>query len=156
MISKDKSFTLIELLVVIAIIGSLSALLLPNFMGARERARDTQRKNDLKQIQKALEMYKLDQNPPLYPTPDTSCGSSCFPNSGNLWASGLNIYMNKVPKDPNRTQNNGAYYYNVNNQNLTYTLCACLENSADSDGTSGNCGTGYTCSSNKKFEVTQP
>jgi len=35
-----KAFTLIELLVVIAIIGMLSALFLPNFMGARERARD--------------------------------------------------------------------------------------------------------------------
>jgi general secretion pathway protein G len=60
-----KGFTLIELLVVIAIIGMLSALLVPNFMGARERARDAQRKSDLKQIQKALEMYRQDQNPPL-------------------------------------------------------------------------------------------
>ncbi|PIU36636.1 prepilin-type cleavage/methylation domain-containing protein, partial [Candidatus Roizmanbacteria bacterium CG07_land_8_20_14_0_80_34_15] len=56
-------FTLIELLVVIAIIGSLSALFLPNFMAARERARDTQRKSDLRQIQKALEMHKQDQSP---------------------------------------------------------------------------------------------
>jgi general secretion pathway protein G len=151
-----KSFTLIELLVVIAIIGGLSALLLPNYMGARERARDAQRKNDLKQIQKALEMYKQDQNPPVYPTPDTSCGSSCFPNSGSLWQVGTNTYMNKVPKDPNRSNNNGAYYYTVNNNTLTYTLCACLENTADPEGTNGNCGTGYICSSSKKFEVNQP
>ncbi len=52
-----RCFTLIELLVVIAIIGMLSALLLPNFMGAREMSLVIQqRKSDLKQIQKAFEM----------------------------------------------------------------------------------------------------
>ncbi|MGB9707410.1 MAG: type II secretion system protein [Microgenomates group bacterium] len=153
---KKESFTLIELLVVIAIIGGLSALLLPNFMGARERARDAQRKNDLKQIQKALEMYKQDQKPPAYPTPVSCESSTCFPNSDGVWQDGTNTYMNKVPKDPNRTANGGAYYYFVNNDALTYTLCACLENTADPEATTGNCGTGYSCSSNKKFEVTQP
>ena len=62
-----KAFTLIELLVVIAIIGSLSALFLPNFMAVRERARDSQRKSDLKQIQKAFELYKQDQTPTAFP-----------------------------------------------------------------------------------------
>ena len=144
-------FTLIELLVVIAIIGSLSALFLPNFMAARERARDTQRKSDLGQIQKALEMHKQDQSPTDF------LATESFPAVNSCWSSGAsctgNVYMNKFPGDPNRTPNN---YYYVNNGNLTYTLCACLENKADPDGTTANCAASYTCSSTKSYVVIQP
>ena len=146
-----KAFTLIELLVVIAIIGSLSALFLPNFMAARERARDTQRKSDLRQIQKALEMHKQDQSPTDF------LATESFPAVNSCWSSGAsctgNVYMNKFPGDPNRTPNN---YYYVNNGNLTYTLCACLENKADPDGTTANCAASYTCSSTKSYVVIQP
>ena len=152
--NKNLGFTLIELLVVIAIIGGLSSLLVPNFMAARERARDAQRKSDLKQIQKALELYKQNQTAPAYlPT------ASYSGISGAQWSVGSIVYMNKVPEDPNRTPSNDYWYQRPktgSTDNSTFELCACLENAADPDGTAGDCNSSYTCTSGNKYVVNEP
>jgi prepilin-type N-terminal cleavage/methylation domain-containing protein/prepilin-type processing-associated H-X9-DG protein len=55
-----RGFTLIELLVVIAIIAILAAILFPVFARAREAARATRCRSNLKQLGAALAMYRED------------------------------------------------------------------------------------------------
>jgi general secretion pathway protein G len=146
MLKLKRGFTLIELLVVISIIGILATLLIANYNAARERARDAQRKSDLRNIQTALRLYYNDTQ--RYPCDDTyminepndtqdirACGSQpacAFVTScpwGSPWeiSGTTRIYMSTLPDDPSPDR---SYKYDqIDNDN--YELKACLENNSD-------------------------
>ena len=60
-----KAFTLIELLVVVLIIGILSAIALPQYQRAVEKARTAEVLQNVGALQRAVDMYLLENN---YPT----------------------------------------------------------------------------------------
>ena len=98
-----RAFTLIELLVVIAIIAILIALLLPAVQQAREAARRSQCKNNLKQIGLALHNYHdVHGMFPLatvnQPTMPPSCAGivSWARHSGYSWRTLILPYMDQA------------------------------------------------------------
>jgi prepilin-type N-terminal cleavage/methylation domain-containing protein len=67
---KNKAFTLIELLVVVAIISLLSSVVIASLQGSREKAAVTKLKEQVRQIQTALELYRSDRG--AYPVGEPS------------------------------------------------------------------------------------
>lgn len=124
---NKKGFTLIELLVVIAIIGLLSTLAVVALGSAREKARDSKRLSDLKQVQTALELFYTDNNG--YPTSTVTLGSTsaaCLNSSGFTTAGCANPYMGQVPADPAPGQ---SYSYSASSSE-SYSITATLEGDA--------------------------
>lgn len=102
--SRDRGFTLIELLVVITIIGILAAIALPNYIKAKDKAREAEVKANVHTIQIALERYATDhsgQYPKMIWGGDEK-GWSTIPGVGcrTMWDG-------HVPYDPN-TDNNAT------------------------------------------------
>ncbi len=91
-----RGFTLIELLVVIAIIAVLIALLLPAVQQAREAARRTQCKNNLKQIGLAIHNYHDTSG--VFPISYSVSGSSCYTESvrSRSWLFGILPFVDQA------------------------------------------------------------
>lgn len=143
MSNKFKGFTLIELLVSIGIIGILIGFVTVNLVGLRGRARDGERKTDLKAIQSALQIFRADQG--QFPTSAPACGGSL--NSGG------STYMTNMPCDP--LSGLPYDYVPVGAIPQTYTLRACLENTNDIDKT-GAAGTDGCTAGEVPYRVNNP
>ena len=122
-----RGFTLVELLVVIAIIGVLVALLLPAVQSARESARVTQCRNNVRQQGLALHMYHDAHN--LFPAATTHSPASAygfswmvmilpFSENGNLYSqldlTGANHASTGLIYGPNSAYPSGANMFNGN------------------------------------------
>ncbi|OYW19556.1 MAG: prepilin-type cleavage/methylation domain-containing protein, partial [Planctomycetales bacterium 12-60-4] len=91
---RSHGFTLIELLVVIAIIAILIALLLPAVQQAREAARRTQCRNNLKQL--GLAMHNYHDNYLTFPQAHFQIQGASSWNGHGIWVSVL-PYLDQAP-----------------------------------------------------------
>lgn len=85
----SRGFTLIELLVVIAIIAILAAILFPVFAKAREAARGTSCKSNLKQLGNAIQMYVQDYDEQM---PSSWFGTGYAAGTAYTWRSAVFPY----------------------------------------------------------------
>ncbi len=130
---NKKGFTLIELLVVIAIIGLLSTLAVVALGNAREKARDSKRLSDLRQMGTALELYFNQNNSYPIANEAIALGTSttiCLDSTGFVaqaacgTTEGSVVYMNQVPAGP-LTAVPELYLYT--GTTTAYTITADLE-----------------------------
>ncbi len=126
-----RGFTLIELLVVVAIISMLASIVLASLSSARAKARDAKRREDMRQLQTALELYYNDNGryPPscrgdnaTYAGVSSSFGS-CTTNGANAYIVGLvPNYIATLPIDPSGAGAVYGYVYANEGTGQSYSI----------------------------------
>jgi len=98
---KNAGFTLIEIMVVVVILGILATFLVPKIINRPDEARITKVKNDIKAIESALKLYKIDNG--FYPT--TEQGLVALIEKPDMepiprnWKKGGYLNSEEAPKD---------------------------------------------------------
>lgn len=97
---NNRGFTLIEIMVVVVILGILAAFVVPKLLNRPDEARMTKAATDIKGIEQALGLFKLDNG--FYPTTEQGLQALVSkPAIGRIppkYAEGG--YLKKVPTDP--------------------------------------------------------
>lgn len=107
--SKRSGFTLIELLVVIAIIAILAAILFPVFAKAREAARASACRSNLKQIGTAMLMYVQDYDEQIGHSWVNSPGDYSWKDYLQPYIKNTQLYKCPSSRFPNFGSNYGIY-----------------------------------------------
>ncbi len=95
-----KGFTMIEMLVVVVILGLLATLVVPKVVGQGEEAKKTATAVQIKEVEQALDMFKLDNG--FYPTTEQGLEAliekpTMTPEPKKYREGG---YIKKLPVDP--------------------------------------------------------
>ncbi len=148
-INTKQGLTLIELLVVMMILGILATVGFGQYRTSQIKARDAQRKGDLDNTARALEMYYNDFQ--SYPLSSNGLMQVDTDGDGTLdnldWGGEFStpdvIYMKSLPEDPA-----DDYDYCYQSTDGTYfQLYAKLENENDSDYYE----IGYSCNGDNEY-----
>jgi len=94
---SEQGFTLLEIMVVVVIIGLLAAAVVPQLIGNVDRAAVGRAKQDVRQIENSLNLYRLDN----FRYPSTSEGlEALVTNPGEAIAPNWRQVLKRVPRDP--------------------------------------------------------
>lgn len=97
---KSGGFTLIEIMVVVVILGILAAVAVPRIMSRPDTARITKAKQDIRVVENALKLYRLDNF--VYPSTEQGLEALVEQPAGEPaaknWKAGG--YLDRVPLDP--------------------------------------------------------
>jgi len=116
--NRQSGFTLIEIMVVVVILAVLGALVVPKILENVDKARVTRAQSDIRAIQTALDLYRLDN----FKYPTTEQGLQALvkqpsdPTITNYRSGG---YLPSLPKDP---WNNPYQYVNPGPDGRDYEI----------------------------------
>jgi general secretion pathway protein G len=98
--AAQRGFTLIEVMVVVVILGILAAVVVPRVMDRPDQARITKVQNDIRALESALNLYRLDNF--AYPTTEQGLRALVTQPTGSdaprNWRTGG--YIDRLQRDP--------------------------------------------------------